>query len=61
MPSYTRVDTNLIWRLRDNVTLGIYGQNLLKNGDLEFDDPEGSATRSTLMRRSGYAKLVWRF
>jgi iron complex outermembrane recepter protein len=61
VPSYTRLDTNLIWRLRENVTLGIYGQNLLKNGDLEFDDLEGSGTRATLMRRSGYAKLVWRF
>ena len=61
VPSYTRVDTNLIWKIRDNVKLGIYGQNLLRDRHLEFFDPDDSSTRSTLIRRSAYAKLTWRF
>jgi iron complex outermembrane recepter protein len=61
VPSYTRLDTNLIWHIRENVTFGIYGQNLLKDRHLEFDDSQGSSTRATLVRRSAYAKLTWRF
>ena len=61
VPSYTRLDTNVIWRLRESLTVGIYGQNLLQDRHLEFDDPAGSSTRSTLVRRSAYAKLTWRF
>ena len=61
VPSYTRVDTNLIWKIRDSVKFGIYGQNLLRDRHLEFLDPNGSSTRSTMIRRSAYAKLTWRF
>jgi iron complex outermembrane receptor protein len=61
VPSYTRLDTNLIWRLRASVTLGIYGQNLVGDRHLEFDDLVSSSTRPTLTRRSAYAKLTWRF
>jgi len=61
VPSYTRVDTNLIWKMRDNVQFGIYGQNLLRDRHLEFFDPDDSSTRSTLIRRSACAKLTWRF
>lgn len=61
VPSYTRVDTNLIWKVRDGLKLGIYGQNLLQDRHLEFFDPADSSTRSTLIRRSAYAKLTWRF
>jgi iron complex outermembrane receptor protein len=61
VPSYTRVDTNLIWKIRDNVKVGIYGENLLRDRHLEFFDPGSSSTRSTLIRRSAYAKLTWQF
>jgi iron complex outermembrane recepter protein len=61
VPSYTRLDSNLIWKLRENFSLGIYGQNLLRDRHLEFFDPDNSSTRSTLIRRSAYAKLSWRF
>ena len=61
VPSYTRIDTNLIWRMREDVTLGIYGQNLLKDTHLEFNDPLRSSALSSLIRRSAYAKLTWRF
>jgi iron complex outermembrane recepter protein len=61
VPSYTRLDSNLIWKLRENFSLGIYGQNLLRDRHLEYFDPDNGSTRSTLIRRSGYAKLSWRF
>ena len=61
VPSYTRLDTNLIWRISEKVTVGIYGQNLLNDHHLEFFDPGSSSTRSTLIRRSGYVKATWRF
>ena len=61
VPSYTRVDSNLIWKVRDRFSLGIYGQNLLRDRHLEFFDPGNSSTRSTLIRRSAYAKLTWQF
>jgi iron complex outermembrane recepter protein len=60
VPSYTRLDSNLIWQLSEKFALGVYGQNLLRDRHLEFIDPDGS-TRSTLIRRSGYVKLTWRF
>jgi iron complex outermembrane receptor protein len=59
--SYTRLDTNLIWRVTNKITVGLYGQNLLRDHHLEFFDPDGGSTRSTLIRRSAYAKLTWRF
>ncbi len=61
VPSYTRLDSNLIWKLREDFSLGIYGQNLLRDRHLEFFDPDSSSTRSTLIRRSVYAKVTWRF
>jgi hypothetical protein len=36
------------------------GQNLLKGRHEEFLDPAGSA-KSTLVERSAYAKVEWRF
>jgi iron complex outermembrane recepter protein len=61
VPSYTRLDSNLIWKLREKFSMGIYGQNLLRDRHLEFFDPDNSSTRSTLIRRSVYARLSWRF
>jgi iron complex outermembrane receptor protein len=60
VPSYTRVDTGLTWRWKEGLSLSFVGQDLLRDHHLEFVDPSG-ATRSTLVKRSGYAKLVWRF
>jgi hypothetical protein len=60
VPSYTRVDTGLTWRWKEGLSLSIVGQDLLRDHHLEFVDRSG-ATRSTLVKRSGYAKLVWRF
>jgi iron complex outermembrane receptor protein len=60
IPSYTRVDTGLTWRLGESVSLSLVGQNLLS--DLH---PEYSGINSTvqpgLMRRAAYAKIMWSF
>jgi hypothetical protein len=58
--SYTRLDGGLSWHPGEKINLSIVGQNLLRGRHEEFVDPTGS-TRSTLIKRSGYAKLEWQF
>jgi len=60
VPSYTRLDTGLTWRWKEGVSLSAFGQALLRAQHLEFVD-EAGATNATLIRRSWYAKLSWRF
>jgi len=60
VPSYTRVDTQLSWKISERVTLSAVGQNLLKDRHLEFNDMF-QAVNSSQIKRSGYAKLTWRF
>jgi hypothetical protein len=60
IPSYTRLDTNLAWQLSDKISLGMVGQNLLKNLHQEFSGPDLTVLPS-LVRRSAYARLAWRF
>jgi iron complex outermembrane receptor protein len=59
-PSYTRLDTGLSWTLRERIALSLVGQNLLKAQHEEFVDSTGSAN-TTLIKRSAYAKVEWRF
>jgi len=59
-PAYTRLDTGLTWRLREKLALSVVGQNLVKDRHLEFLDNSGTL-RSTLVKRSAYAKLTWQF
>lgn len=60
IPSYTRLDTSLIWQAGERVSLSVVGQNLLKDLHPEYAGP--SATVQTdLMRRSAYAKIAWSF
>jgi iron complex outermembrane recepter protein len=59
-PSYTRLDTGLSWALGEKVGLSLVGQNLLRNRHQEFVDTTGSGD-TTLIKRSAYAKLEWRF
>jgi len=59
VPSYTRLDTELSWRLGERLSLSLVGQNLSRDHHLEFADDIGG--RATLVKRSAYAKLTWRF
>ncbi len=60
VPSYTRLDTGLSWQWSKKFSISLVGQNLLRDHHLEFIDT-GGATRSTLVKRSVYAKILWQF
>ena len=60
VPSYTRLDTQLSWRLAERVELSLVGQNLLKDHHEEFSDVLQSVN-SSLVKRSAYAKFTWQF
>ena len=60
IPSYTRMDTNLVWQASDKISLGLVGQNLLRNLHQEYAGPDLTILPS-LVRRSAYARLTWRF
>ena len=60
IPSYTRLDSGLTWKLGEGFSLSVVGQNLLKDRHLEFEDSGGSL-QSGLVKRSAYAKLTWQF
>jgi iron complex outermembrane recepter protein len=60
IPAYTRLDSGVTWQLRERLSLSVLGQNLLRDRHLEFEDVFGSL-QSGEIKRSGYAKLTWRF
>jgi iron complex outermembrane receptor protein len=59
IPSYFRLDLNLIWRVNKSWELGIFGQNLLHAGHPEFGGFETSEV--TEIPRSIYGKVTLRF
>jgi iron complex outermembrane receptor protein len=60
VPSYARVDSRLGWRLGEFVELSMVGQNLLAPRHVEFSDAV-FPTNYTLVERSFFAKVTWRF
>jgi iron complex outermembrane receptor protein len=58
--SYTRLDVNLVYHLSEKMWLGVVGQNLLQDLHQEYAGSVLTVTPS-LVRRSGYARLTWRF
>jgi iron complex outermembrane receptor protein len=60
VPSYTRLDTQVGWRLAERVELNLVGQNLLQDHHGEFNDFLQSVN-SSLVKRSAYAKITWQF
>jgi iron complex outermembrane recepter protein len=60
VPSYTRVDTGFTWSWTEHLSSSVFGQDLAKDRHLEFVDDSGSV-RSTLVKRSVYAKFMWKF
>jgi iron complex outermembrane recepter protein len=59
IPSHTRMDTRLGWRIGEFVELSVVGQNLFTPGHIEFQSFYG--TNETLAQRSVFAKVTWRF
>ena len=60
VPSYTRLDANLIWQANERFSISIAGQNLLKDHHLEYNGPNASL-QSSQVKRSAYVKLMWQF
>ena len=60
VPSYTRLDTQLKWKITEAAEFSVVGQNLLRNVHLESFD-QLTLVNSALIKRSAYAKIVWRF
>jgi iron complex outermembrane receptor protein len=60
VPSYTRLDMQVSWRVAERVELSLVGQNLLKDHHEEFSDTVQSIN-SGLIKRSAYAKFTWQF
>jgi iron complex outermembrane recepter protein len=60
VPSYTRLDTQLRWQFAERAELSLVGQNLLQDHHVEFNDAL-AAVNSAQVKRSAYAKLLWRF
>jgi iron complex outermembrane recepter protein len=60
VPSYTRLDIQVSWRVAERVELSLVGQNLLKDHHEEFSDTVQSIN-SGMIKRSAYAKFTWQF
>jgi iron complex outermembrane recepter protein len=60
IPAYTRLDVGLTWKPWEQTSFSLVGQNLLQDHHLEFEDVNG-ALQASQIRRSGYAKVTWRF
>ena len=60
VPAYTRLDCRLGWRPTESVEITIAGQNLLDKRHPEFGSTRQFAN-ATLVKRSVYGKLTWRF
>ena len=58
IPTYSRLDTGLRWQARERLSIGVFGQNLLRDHHLEFEDDFGSM-QSGQIKRSAYAKFTW--
>lgn len=60
IPAYTRFDSSLTWKPREQLSVTLAGQNLLQDHHVEFEDFFGSM-QSGEIKRSGYVQFVWRF
>jgi hypothetical protein len=59
VPAYARVDSRLGWRIGEFIELSVVGQNLLTPRHAEFVDAYG--INRTLVERSVFGKVTWRF
>ena len=60
VPAYTRLDTQLTWQPREHLSISLVGQNLENDRHLEFVNAMGTGIE-TVVKRSAYLKLTWRF
>jgi iron complex outermembrane receptor protein len=60
IPSYVRLDSQLTWRLGERMDVGLVGQNLLQNQHAESNDML-TIVNPSLVKRSAFARITWRF
>jgi iron complex outermembrane receptor protein len=60
VPSYTRLDSMLTWKLSERGQLSIVGQNLLADRHVEADDTY-AVVNSSEVKRTAYIKFAWHF
>jgi iron complex outermembrane receptor protein len=60
VPSYTRLDTNVVWQVAERFSLTLAGENLLRDHHLEYNGAI-STVSSSMIKRSTYAKFTWLF
>ncbi|MGB6946923.1 MAG: TonB-dependent receptor [Bryobacteraceae bacterium] len=60
IPAYARLDSRVGWRVGEFVELSLVGQNLLTPRHAEFSST-GYPTVYTLVERSVFGKVTWRF
>jgi iron complex outermembrane receptor protein len=60
VPSYTRLDTGLTWKIAEKLSFSVVGQNLLHDHHLEFDSTD-QVVLSSMIKRSAYAKFTLQF
>jgi iron complex outermembrane recepter protein len=60
VPAYTRIDSQLSWKLGEQAEVGVVGQNLLHDHHLESNDTL-TLVNPALIKRSAYARFVWHF
>ena len=60
VPSYTRLDSNLIWQAGERFPISLVGQNLLRDRHQELGGPVATV-QSDLIKRSAYVNLSWSF
>jgi len=58
--SYTRVDSQLTWRLSEGNSVEYSGAKPLSDHHLEFNSDIGIVNPSQI-KRSTYAKMTWKF
>lgn len=59
VPAYNRVDTRLAWRVGKHTEFSVVGQNLLTPLHAEFHN--AYEVRRTLVERSVFGKITWKF
>ena len=59
IPAHTRLDTRFGWRRGESFELSVVGQNLLQPRHSEF--PDVFELHHTLVERSVFGKITWRF
>ena len=60
VPGYTRIDSRLGWRIRENIEVSGAVQNLLDNRHPEYNGADVLVLPSQV-RRSAYGKMIFRF